>query len=56
VIHEEFHRPGMINADIVAYLEENKIDPYSDIIADNSRPEAIEEIYRSGFNCKPCKK
>ena len=56
VIDEEFHKNGMINGDIVAYLKENNIDDATDIIADNSRPEAIEEISRSGFNCKPCKK
>ena len=56
IIDEEFHKNGMINGDIVAYLKENDISDSADIIADNSRPEAIEEIYRGGFNCKPCKK
>lgn len=56
IIDEEFHKSGMINGDIVAYLKANGISDTADIIGDNSRPEAIEEIYRAGFNCKPCKK
>jgi len=56
IIDEEFHKNGMINGDIVAYVKENWISETDDIIADNSRPEAIEEICRGGFNCKPCKK
>lgn len=56
VIDQEFHKSGMINGDIVEYLKSSGILDSSDIIADNSRPEAIEEIHRGGFNCKPCKK
>lgn len=46
IIDEEFHKNGMINGDIVKYLQENGISDSDDIIADNSRPEAIEEIHR----------
>lgn len=56
IIDEEFHKNGMINGDIVKYMQDNWISSSDDIIADNSRPEAIEEIYRGWFNCKPCKK
>ena len=56
IIDEEFYKSWMINSDIVDFLKEKKISPSADIIADNSRPEAIEEIYRWGFNCRPCKK
>ena len=37
-------------------MNENNIGENEDIIADNSRPEAIEEICRGGYNCRPCKK
>lgn len=54
VLDEEFHRSGMINGDIVAYLEGNYIRKTDYIVADNSRPEAIKEIQNAGFNCVPC--
>jgi hypothetical protein len=37
-------------------MKENKINPWLEIFWDNSRPEAIEEIHRWWFNCKPCTK
>lgn len=56
VIDQEFHQSGMINGDIVEFMKKRGIDPWAEIVADNSRPEAIEEIKQGGFNCKPCKK
>ena len=54
VLDEEFHRSGMINGDIVTYLDENYVRKTDYIVADNSRPEAIKEIQNAGFNCVPC--
>ncbi len=56
VIDEEFHKSGMINKDILARMIEDGIDRKAEIVADNSRPEAIEEISQGGFNCIPCTK
>ena len=56
IIDEMFHKSWMINNDIVIFLKDNNINSRDVIYWDNSRPEAIEEIWRAGFNCKPCKK
>lgn len=49
------YRPGLTNADLINELKKFNIGK-SVIYADNARPEAIEEIYRAGFNIKPCDK
>ena len=56
IINEMFHKSWMINNDIVNFLKENNVNSNDVIYWDNSRPEAIEEIYRAWFNCKPCNK
>lgn len=56
IIDEEFHKSWMINGDIVNFLKNNNIKSTDVIYWDNSRPEAIEEIHRWWFNCKPCTK
>lgn len=54
-IQQKIYRTGLTNSDLINELR--KLDIGKDpIYADNARPEAIEEIYRAGFNIKPCDK
>lgn len=57
LLDEELYRSNLTNQDIVSFLKKQSIGIYEDIIGDSSRPEAIEEIYRSWYyGCKPVKK
>ena len=56
VLDEVLYKSNFIAKDIIEFLKTTDIKRHDDIIWDNSRPEAIEEIYRGGYNCKPCKK
>jgi len=56
ILNEVFYKNNIITRDIIKFLQENNINKYDEIFWDNSRPEAIEEIYRAWFNCKPCTK
>lgn len=56
VIDEVFHKSGMVNEDYPKEFKENVIPQIETIVADNSRPEAIEYICRADYNCVPCKK
>lgn len=56
VLDQVFHRSGLLNPDIVERMREAGIGPDEIVVADNSRPEAIEEICQAGFACLPCKK
>lgn len=50
------YRAGMLNCDIVDSLRLAQVDKYTPIYADCAEPKSIEEIYRAGFNVKPCSK
>ena len=54
-VQQKIFRTGLTNADLIAELKKLDIGK-NPIYADNARPEAIEEIYRAGFNIKPCDK
>jgi phage terminase large subunit len=54
-VQQLIFRSGLTNADLITELRKLNIGK-SVIYADNARPEAIEEIYRAGFNIKPADK
>lgn len=54
ILDERLFKNNMITRDIIAWLKDNDFDRQIEILWDNSRPEAIEEIYRAWFNCHPC--
>ena len=54
-IYEEFYEKGLITSELIEKIEHVRKGPHS-IIADNSRPEIIEEIRRAGFRIKGSKK
>ena len=56
ILDEELYKSWLITADIVNFLKENEIKKSDYIVWDNSRPEAIEEIRKAGYNSIPCKK
>lgn len=57
ILDEELYRSNMTNQDIVSFMKKIWVWEHEEIIGDSSRPEAIEEIYRSWFRgCKPVKK
>jgi phage terminase large subunit len=54
---EIFYSPGLLNKDIVRLFEANDIKKrYDVIIADNSEPKSIEEIYGYNYNILPSQK
>lgn len=54
-LQEKIYKTGLTNADLIKELQKLNIGK-EPIYADNARPEAIEEIFRAGFNIKPCQK
>lgn len=56
-INEECYRTGMLNSDIISALLRIGVKKQStEIYADSAEPKSIEEIYRAGYNIKPCVK
>lgn len=57
---ELLHKSNLTTRGLIQELnklkEAGEIDSYTEIIADSSRPEAIQEIYDEGFNIRGCKK
>jgi phage terminase large subunit len=53
---EEVHRTHLTNQDIIEVLKEKEVSRTDVIYADSAEPKSIEEIYRGGFNIKPCRK
>ncbi len=52
---ELIYEVGLTNQDIAGRMIELEIKKgYDEIIADSAEPKSIEEIYRYGFNIKPC--
>lgn len=54
-IQQLIYKSGLTNADLIQEMKKLNIGK-EPIYADNARPEAIEEIYRAGFNIKPADK
>jgi phage terminase large subunit len=55
-VNELFYGRGMMNSDIIAKFRSLNIPSDYFIFADSAEPKSIEEIHRSGYNCKPCYK
>lgn len=55
-VQEIVYQDGLTNPDLAGKLREAEIGKYDTIYADSSEPKSIEEIYRAGFNIKPCDK
>jgi phage terminase large subunit len=55
ILDECFYLRNLTNNDLAQYIRKEKIENQL-IIADNARPEGIEELSRSGLLVKPCEK
>ena len=55
-IREMVFQSGLTNSDLIAKMDSMKLDKRVKIIADSSRPEAIQEIKRAGYNIVATKK
>jgi phage terminase large subunit len=54
---ELIYERGLTNQDIAVRMIELGVKKHSDeLFADSAEPKSIEEIYRAGFNIKPCPK
>lgn len=56
ILDEVIYQSQMTNQELCKLMKDKGVDDYVDIVWDNARPEAIEEIYKTGFNIYPCKK
>tara|TARA_R110000824_G_scaffold276769_1_gene465178 strand:- start:453 stop:1418 length:966 start_codon:yes stop_codon:yes gene_type:complete len=56
IFNELLYERALTNADIVSRLVSYEFDRRRAIFADSSEPKSIEEIYRLGYNIKPCVK
>jgi len=54
ILDEVLYWSWYITSDIIKFLDDEKFSKSEEIIGDNSRPEAIEEMFQSWYNCKPC--
>lgn len=55
-VDERLYRTRMLNSDIISAMKANGISRYTAVFADCAEPKSIDEIYRAGFNIKPCDK
>lgn len=46
----------LTNTDLIARMKELSVDKSVEMYADSAEPDRIEEIYRAGYNVKPCDK
>ncbi len=51
---EEFYLYGMTNPAIIAQYKLLGISKYAEIIADNSEPKSIDDLFKAGYNVHPC--
>jgi phage terminase large subunit len=54
-VSELLYETGLVTSDIVSRLKGLELER-EEIWCDSAEPRLIEEIYRAGFNAKPCKK
>lgn len=55
-MQEIIYEKGKLTKELIEMFNSLKLNKNIPIIADNARPEAIEEIYRAGYNIHPCRK
>jgi len=53
---EMLYQTKLTTNDLAEKLKEMGIGRYDEIFCDNAEPKTIEELYRAGFNAKPCDK
>jgi phage terminase large subunit len=56
MVQEKLHRSRMTGSDIVDWMNANSISRDTLIVADNARPEIIEQIKNAGYMIKACEK
>ena len=55
-LRELLYRTGLTTPDLIGQLDSLKIDKQAKIYGDSEDPDAIEQVYRAGYNIHPCKK
>jgi phage terminase large subunit len=53
ILDEMIYKSGLLNSDIIREMKALNVNPRATIYADSAEPKTIEEILRSGFNCRP---
>ncbi len=56
ILDEVIYQTGLTNNDIFEVATAEGVTRSDLIICDSAEPKSIEELYRLGLNCKPCKK